>query len=44
MNTGHIFSCYGHIENKKINPLKFWIQIQQYTATGFQGWSKMTQD
>ena len=38
MNTGHIFSCC----ETKINPLKLWIPIQQYTVTDFQGWSKMT--
>ena len=27
---------------KTKNLLKLWIRIQQYTATDFQGWSKMT--
>ena len=44
MNTGHIFSCYKHNSNKKINLLNDWIRIQLYTATDFQGWSKITQD
>ena len=26
----------------KINLVKLWIPIQHYTATDFQGWSKMT--
>ena len=37
MNTGHIFSYYKHKLKQKINLLKLWIQIQQYTATDFQG-------
>ena len=45
MDTEHIFSCYKHslIEQTR-NLLKLWIQIQQYmyTATDFQGWSKIT--
>ena len=27
---------------QKMSFLKLWILIQQYTATDFQGWSKMT--
>ena len=27
---------------QKINLLKLWIRIQQYTATDFQDWSKVT--
>ena len=36
MNTGHIFSCYTQLK-QKINLLKPWIQIEQYSATDFQG-------
>ena len=37
MNTGHVLAV-----KTKINPLKLWMRIRQYTATDFQGWSKMT--
>ena len=42
MNARHIFSCYKTQLKQKINLLKLWIRIQQYTGTDFQGWSKMT--
>ena len=37
-----IFSAVIDIIKTKINLLKLWILIQQYTATDFQGWSEMT--
>ena len=40
MYTGHTVSCHKH--KTKINLLRFWIRIHQYTAIDFQGWSKIT--
>ena len=35
------FSAVTQLEQTR-NLLKLWIRIQQYTATDFQGWSKIT--